>query len=239
MLTVDGTQIGQVNGLAVYDLGDFSFGKLGRITCTVSMTREGIFNIERASRLSGKIHDKGIFILGSFLNALLAKEEALGVAASVCFEQSYGMIDGDSATVAETVAVLSSLADIPVHQHVAMTGSLNQFGEVQPVGGINEKVEGFFKTSRLIGKGKCYDVLIPAQNVPNLMLHAEVRAAIDARKFRIFPIRSINDAFELATGVPLGYTQVQHDKFTEGTALATIVAKLAKLRKAKRARKHD
>jgi len=239
MLTVDGSRIGQVNGLAVYDLGDFSFGKLGRITCNVSMTREGIFNIERASRLSGKIHDKGIFILSSFLNAILAKEEALGVAASICFEQSYGVIDGDSATVAETVAVLSSLAEIPVHQHVAMTGSLNQFGDVQPVGGINEKVEGFFKTSRLIGKGKSYDVLIPAQNVPNLMLHAKVRAAIDARKFRIFPIRSINDAFELATGVPLGYTQVQHDKFPDGTALATIVAKLVKLRKARKAKKHE
>ena len=236
LLTVDGSRIGQVNGLAVYDMGDYSFGKLGRITCTVSTTREGVFNIERASKLSGKIHDKGIFILSSFLHALLAKKQSLPIAASVCFEQSYGIIDGDSATVAELVAILSTLAGIPVHQHVAMTGSLNQFGDVQPVGGINEKVEGFFKTARLLGKGKCYDVLIPTQNVPNLMLHSDVREAIDKNKFRIFPIKSINDAFELATGVPLGYDQIQQDQFLPNSALAIIEEKLAKLRKTKQSK---
>jgi len=239
MLSVDGSRIGQVNGLAVYDMGDYSFGKLGRITCTVSSSKEGVFNIERASKLSGKIHDKGIFILGSFLNAVLAKEHSLGIAASVCFEQSYGIIDGDSATVAELVAILSSLSEIPVHQHIAMTGSLNQFGDVQPIGGVNEKVEGFFKTAKLLGKGKCYDVLVPAQNIPNLMLHSEVREAIDARKFRIFPIRSINDAFELATGVPLGYSHVQNVEFPAGSALALITEKLTKIRKSKKTTTHD
>jgi len=232
LLSVSGERIGQVNGLAVYDMGDYSFGKLGRITCTISTTDDGVLNIERASKLSGKIHDKGIYILSGFLAAVLAKTRSLGVAASVCFEQSYGLIDGDSATVAELVSILSALAEIPVRQNLAMTGSLNQFGDVQPVGGINEKIEGYFKTARLIGKKNgAYDVLIPAQNVPNLMLHEDVRKAIDQGLFRIYPIRSINDAFELATGVPLGFKTVHETKFPEGSALDMIAKRLAHLRK--------
>lgn len=231
LLSVDGERIGQVNGLAVYDMGDYSFGKLGRITCTISMTDEGVFNIERASKLSGKIHDKGIYILTGFLSALLARTKSLGVSASVCFEQSYGLIDGDSATIAELVAILSALSETPVRQNIAMTGSLNQFGDVQPVGGINEKIEGYFKTCKLIGKGERFDVLIPAQNVPNLMLHDDVRQAIQAGEFRIYPIRSINDAFELATGTPLGYTTVHEPEYRKGTALEAITNRLTKLRK--------
>lgn len=231
LLSVDGDRIGQVNGLAVYDMGDYSFGKLGRITCTISTADEGVLNIERASKLSGKIHDKGVFILTGFISAVLAKGRSLGVAASVCFEQSYGLIDGDSATVAELVAILSALAGIPVHQGFAMTGSLNQFGDVQPVGGINEKIEGYYKTCKLIGKSNKYNVLIPHQNVPNLMLHEDVRLAIEKGVFGIYPIRSINDAFELATGVALGYVDVHQETFPEGSALDIIQKRLAKLNK--------
>ncbi len=231
LLSVDGERIGQVNGLAVYDMGDYSFGKIGRITCTISTTDEGVLNIERASKLSGKIHDKGMYILSGFLSAVLAKQKGLGVAASVCFEQSYGLIDGDSATVAELVAILSALSGIPVRQNIAMTGSLNQFGDVQPVGGINQKVEGYFKTAKILGTSKSYDVLVPAQNVPNLMLHAEVRQAIAKKEFRIFPIKSINDAFELATGVALGFTRVEDTHFAKGTALEIISKKLSDLHK--------
>ncbi len=232
LLSLDGEQVGQVNGLAVYDMGDYSFGKMGRITCTISVTDEGVLNIERASKLSGKIHDKGVFIMSGFLTAVLAKKKNLGVAASVCFEQSYGLIDGDSATVAELISILSAMGEIPVKQGFAMTGSLNQFGEVQPVGGINEKIEGFFKTAKLVGKGNGpYSVMIPHQNVPNLMLHRDVRAAINEGFFQVIPIRSIGEAFEIVTGMPLGFTNVLQNEFPAGSALEKIEKRLRALRK--------
>ncbi len=237
LLSVDGKRIGQVNGLAVYDMGDYSFGKISRITCTTSTATGGVINIERASKLSGKIHDKGVFILSGFLNGILAPKKSLGVAASICFEQSYGVIDGDSATVAELVAILSALSGIPIRQNIAMTGSLNQFGDVQPVGGINEKVEGYFRTCQLIGKGGSYDVLIPVQNVPNLMLKEEVRDAMENGTFKIFPIKSINDAFELATGHPLGFVDLTQHEFASGTALETIRSRLDVLDAEKKAAK--
>ena len=234
LLTISGQKVGQVNGLAVYDMGDYSFGKIGRITCTMSTTDEGVFNIERASKLSGKIHDKGVFIMSGFLTAVLAKTRGLGVAASVCFEQSYGLIDGDSATVAELISILSAMAEIPVDQSFAMTGSLNQFGEVQPIGGVNDKIEGCFKTAQILGgatKANPTSVMIPYQNVPNLMLHRDVRAAIDGGAFKIYPIRRINDAFKLVTGVELGFSSVLDKTFPEGSALALIQQKLTKLHK--------
>src|SRR5690606_5051029 len=129
---------------------------------------------------------------------VLARNHSIGCAASVCFEQSYGMIDGDSATVAELVAIISALANIPVKQNFAMTGSLNQFGDVQPVGGINEKIEGFYKTCELIGKGKEFNLMIPRQNVQNLMLHDDVRKAVDNKLLNIYPIGHISEAWELA-----------------------------------------
>lgn len=234
LLSVDGERVGQVNGLAVYDMGDYSFGKIGRITCTISHGDDGVFNIERMSKLSGKIHDKGMHILTGFLTSILARDKGLGVGASLCFEQSYGLIDGDSATVAELTAVLSALGEVPVRQNVAMTGSLDQFGQVQPVGGVNEKIEGFFKTASLIGKGQGpYQVLVPAQNVPNLMLKSDVRAAIKNGSFAIFPIRNINEAFELATGQKLGYVDAFTKSFAAGTVLERIAARLDKLHRHK------
>ncbi len=224
LLQVQGKRIGQVNGLAVYDMGDFAFGKIGRITCTISTSDDGVFNIERASKLSGKIHDKGMYILTGFLNAILAKERSIGCAASVCFEQSYGMIDGDSASVAELVAIISAMAKIPVDQSFAMTGSLNQFGDVQPIGGVNEKVEGFYRTCQILGKGKnqVYNIMVPYQNVDNLMLQEEVRDAVKAKKLNIYPIRHISEAFEIVTGVPLGMKDILDTDFAEGSALAIV-----------------
>jgi lon-related putative ATP-dependent protease len=230
ILAVDGERVGQVNGLAVFDLGDHSFGKIGRITCTTSMNEDGIFNIDRASKLSGNIHDKGMYILSGFLNAVLARERSLGFSASVCFEQSYGVVDGDSATTAELTAIISAVAGIPVRQNIAMTGSLNQFGDVQPVGGINEKAEGFYRTCKILGKKtKGYTLIVPHQNVSNLMLNAEVRKAAQTGYIQIYPVKYFWEAFELATGVALGIKSVTDKKFVPGSAFDIIAKKLAVL----------
>lgn len=227
ILSVDGDVIGQINGLAVYDYGDYSFGKIGRITCTTSISDSGIINIERASHLSGKIHDKGIMILSGFLHSVLARKRRLGLSASLCFEQSYGVIDGDSASAAELICILAAMAELPIRQNMAITGSINQMGEIQSIGGVNEKVEGFFKVCEAIGKGKKYQVVIPHQNVPNLMLHGTVREAVKKGTLEIFPVAHIWEAFELLTGVPLGIKDVESQQpFKEGTALGLISAKL-------------
>jgi predicted ATP-dependent protease len=235
LLTLDGTMIGQVNGLAVYDLGDYSFGKVSRITCTVSSSADGIINIERNAKLSGRIHDKGISILSGYLTALLAREHHLGIAASVCFEQSYGMIDGDSASITEATAIISALAKLPVRQNLAMTGSLNQFGEVQPIGGVNEKVEGFWRTVEILGKksGK-YTVLIPKQNVANLMLQKAARKAVEEGHLEVIPVGTMAEVFELATGVPLGATDMHHEDFAPGSALWIVHERVAELRAKRR-----
>jgi predicted ATP-dependent protease len=230
LVSTDGTRIGQVNALAVYDYGDYSFGKIGRITCTTSRSDHGIINIERASHLSGKIHDKGIYILSGFLHSVLAKQRKLGISCSVCFEQSYGMIDGDSASAAELIAILSALSEIPVRQNFAITGSVNQMGEIQSIGGVNEKIEGFLKICRLLGKSKEYGVVIPKQNVPNLMLHATVRDAVENGLLKIYPVGHIWEAFELMTGKEFGVTDSQHEgPYPKGSALAIIQEKLEKL----------
>ncbi|MCB9229739.1 MAG: AAA family ATPase [Deltaproteobacteria bacterium] len=229
MLSFSGECIGQVNGLAVYEMGDYAFGKPGRITCTVAAGDEGILNIERSSKLSGNIHDKGVLILTGYLNALLARKESLGMSISLCFEQSYGVIDGDSATIAELVAVISAMAEIPVRLNLAITGSLNQMGDVQPVGGINEKVEGFYKCARLVNKGAPWTVIIPAQNVSGLMLNEETRAAVADGDLRIHPVSAFWEAFELATGVPFGVRSVMDKEFSPGSALEKVAARLAAL----------
>ena len=239
LLQVDGTRIGQVNGLAVYDMGDYSFGKIGRITCTTALSNDGIVNVERASKLSGRIHDKGVFILTGFLTSILAKKHTMGVSASVCFEQSYGMIDGDSATAAELIAIISAISGIPVKQNLAITGSLNQFGDIQPVGGVNQKIEGFWKTVQILGKGKEYILMLPYQNVPTLMLHKEVRKAVESGKLKIYPIRHIFEAFEIATGVELGVRNVHTDTPSPESALGQIAAKLDQIHKDKHKRDHD
>ena len=229
LISISGEHVGQVNGLSVYDLGDYSFGKIARITCSISMTNEGIFNIERSSKLSGKIHDKGVHILTSFLNAVLAHEKGLGITASICFEQSYSLIDGDSATVTELICILSALSHIPVRQYVAMTGSLNQFGDIQPIGGVNEKIEGFWRAAQAIDPQQKIRVLIPQQNVSNLMLHRSLRNAIKTGNLEIYPITTINEAFYLSTGRALGYQGVLNKNFPFNSALDVIQKRLKKI----------
>lgn len=229
MISVDGHCIGQVNGLAVYEMGDYTFGKPGRISCTIAANDDGIVNVERSSKLSGNIHDKGVMILTGFLNALLARKFALGFSASICFEQSYGVIDGDSATIAELIAIVSAMAGIAVSQKFAITGSLNQHGVVQPVGGINEKIEGFYKSCQMIGKGKSYAVIIPEQNCQNLMLEEETRAGVASGKLVIYPVKYFWQAFELATGHPFGATSIHDQDFVPDSALARILQKIEQL----------
>ncbi len=232
LLSVDGERIGQVNGLTVYDMGDISFGKIARITCATAISDDGILNIERASRLSGKTYDKGMYIVAGFLNGLLARERSLGISASIAFEQSYGIVDGDSASIAELITIISAMAGIPCSQSFAITGSVNQMGEVQPVGGVNEKIEGFFKCCRLIGKKRSgYGVLLPAQNVPSLMLHREVREAMDSGFLKVYAIRHLWEAFELVTGVPLGIADFHDKDFAPGSALDIIKKKLSEMHK--------
>lgn len=224
---VDGEHIGAINGLVVSDFGDYAFGKIGRITCTHSIGDGGIINIERQSKLSGRIHDKGVFILSGLINTLLSSESKHNFNLSLCFEQSYGPIDGDSASVAEFICMISSLANLPIKQNLAVTGSINQLGHIQPVGGINEKIEGFYRSCVAIGESSCYHVLIPIQNQKNLMLHQDIREAVRAGKLKIYPVRHVAEAFFLATGCQLGVKSIppKDHKFDAKTALGIIQAR--------------
>jgi len=204
LVDVDGAAIGQVNGLAVYQMGDFSFGKPSRITAKTFMGRGGIVNIERESKLSGKSHDKGVLILGGYLGGKYAQQSPLSLSTSVCFEQSYDGVDGDSASSTELYAILSSLAEIPIKQGIAVTGSVNQNGEVQAIGGVNYKIEGHYDVCRVKGFSDGQGVMIPKANVHNLMLRADVVDAVKAGKFRIYAVSTIDEGIEVLTGVSAG-----------------------------------
>jgi predicted ATP-dependent protease len=204
LVDVEGEVVGQVNGLAVYQMGDFSFGKPSRITARTFMGRSGIVNIERESKLSGKSHDKGVLILGGYLGGKYAQQSPLTLSSSVCFEQSYDGVDGDSASSTELYAILSSLAEIPIKQGIAVTGSVNQNGEVQAIGGVNFKIEGYFDVCRLKGMSGEQGVMIPKTNVRNLMLRPDVVEAVKAGKFRIYAVGTIDEGVEVLTGVAAG-----------------------------------
>ncbi len=224
LVSVDGERVGQINGLAVYDYADYSFGKINRITCTTSPNKSGILNIERTVRLSGKIHDKAVMIIAGFFKAMLPRDKPYSFTSSVCFEQNYGPIDGDSATLAEVIAIVSSLSRIPIKQNLCITGSMNQFGDVQTIGGVNEKIEGFFKICDMIGKSDEYIAIIPKANASNLMLHRHARKAVETGRLKIIPVAHISEAFELATGRPLGVTDVHEPvKAPRNSAVGEIV----------------
>lgn len=208
LVDVTGSVVGQVNGLAIYQLGDFSFGKPSRITAKTFLGRSGIINLEREAKLSGKTHDKGVLILSGYLGAKYAQDRPLSLSASLCFEQSYEGVDGDSASSTELYAVLSSLSGIPLKQGIAVTGSVNQNGEIQAIGGINRKVEGFFDVCRLKGLTGEQGVLVPRSNVRNLMLRRDVVEAVEQGKFHIYAVGAIDEGIEILTGVPGG----QRDK---------------------------
>ena len=200
----EGEVVGQINGLSVYDLGDYSFGRPSRITCETYMGLEGVVNIERQAKLSGSIHDKGVLILSGYIGRKYAQKKPLSLSATLAFEQSYQMIEGDSASAAELIALISSLSGIPIKQCFAITGSVNQKGQIQPIGGVNEKVEGFFLVCKAKGLTGDHGVIIPHENVRNLMLNKEVVEAIEAGKFHIYPVKTVDQAIEVLTGVEAG-----------------------------------
>jgi len=204
MIDVDGAVVGQVNGLSVYSLGDITFGKPSRITCKTFLGRGGVVNIERESQLSGRIHDKGVLILGGYMGWKYAQDHPLSLSASLCFEQSYEGVEGDSASSTELYALLSSLSGVPIRQNIAVTGSVNQRGEIQPIGGVNQKIEGFFRVCEAKGLNGEQGVMIPHQNLRNLMLRQEVVDSVRQGKFHIYAISTIDEGVEVLTGVEAG-----------------------------------
>lgn len=204
MIDVDGEVVGQVNGLAVYSLGDYVFGKPTRITASTSMGRAGIINIEREADLSGNTHNKGVLILSGYLRKKYAQDKPLTMSASIAFEQSYGGVDGDSASSTEIYALLSSLSEVPIRQYIAVTGSVNQKGEVQAIGGVNEKIEGFFDCCRKIGPSNKQGVIIPESNVKDLMLRKDVVEAVEKGRFHVYPVKTIDQGIEILTGKKAG-----------------------------------
>jgi lon-related putative ATP-dependent protease len=228
LIDTDGAQIGQVNGLSVMTLGDYSFGHPSRITARVWMGKGEVINIEREVEMSGPIHSKGVLILSGFLGARYAADQPLSLSASLVFEQSYSGVEGDSASSAELYALLSAIAEVPIKQSLAVTGSVNQHGQIQPIGGVNEKIEGFFDVCKARGLTGEQGVLIPAANVKNLMLRQDVVEAVAAGKFHIYPIETIDQGIEILTGMPAGERD-EAGNYPEGTFNARVKARLAEL----------
>lgn len=233
-IDTQGSVVGQVNGLAVYAMGDRMFGKPSRITATTSMGKEGIINIEREADLSGALHNKGMLILSGYLRRNFAQDKPLTLAASIAFEQSYGGVDGDSASSTELYALLSSLAGVPIKQGIAVTGSVNQKGEVQPIGGVNEKIEGFFACCKRAGLTGEQGVMIPEANVKDLMLDHEVIAAVREGTFRIWSVKTIDQGIEILTGHPAG-NRNDDSTYPAGTINALVDARLLALAEGLRA----
>jgi lon-related putative ATP-dependent protease len=204
LIDSEGAKVGQVNGLSVYDVGEYAFGRPSRITAKTAMGKAGIINIEREADMSGRTHNKGVLILAGYLRGKYAQDKPLTLTASLAFEQSYSGVDGDSASSTEIYAILSSLTDLPIRQDVAITGSVNQNGEIQPIGGVNQKVEGFFEVCRARGLTGKQGVIIPHQNVGDLMLRKDVVAAVREGKFRIYPVQTVDQGIEILTGIPAG-----------------------------------
>lgn len=204
LIDVSGWQVGQINGLAVYDLGEHSFGRPNRITAAVSPGSDGVINIEREAAMSGSLHDKGVLILSGFMRQRFGRDKPIVFTASLCFEQSYSGVDGDSASSTEIYALLSALSDKPINQSLAVTGSVNQKGEIQPIGGVNEKIEGYYDVCMINGLNGEQGVLIPIQNVSDLMLKPEVRDAVKAGQFHVYAISCIDEGIELLTGTSSG-----------------------------------
>ena len=204
ILDLKGKKIGQINGLSVLDLGDFSFGKPNKITAKTFIGKEGVVSIERESKLSGKIFDKASFIISGYIGHTYAFNKPLSFAATISFEQSYSQIEGDSASVAETLAVLSSLAEIPIKQNLAVTGSMNQDGVIQPIGGANEKIEGFYDICKESGNLKGSGIVLPKQNVKNLILKDEVLESVKKGVFHIYAIETIDEAIEIFSDMKAG-----------------------------------
>jgi lon-related putative ATP-dependent protease len=228
--------VGQVNGLAVMELGDYRFGTPTRITAKTYAGRAGIVNIERETKMSGKIHEKAVLILTAYLGGKYAIKQTLSLTASLTFEQLYGGIEGDSATCAEVYALLSSISGVPLKQSYAITGSMNQHGQVQPIGGVNEKIEGFYELCKLNGLNGKHGVIIPMRNMINLMLKKEVIEAVKKSKFNIYSIDNIEDGIEILTGMKPGELK-PNGTYPKGTFNYAVAKKLKELSKALKAEK--
>jgi lon-related putative ATP-dependent protease len=234
----DGEKVGQVNGLAVLQTGDYAFGKPSRITASVHVGKGGIVDIEREAKLGGRTHSKGILILRGFLGDRFAAKKPLSFTANVAFEQSYSMIDGDSASSTELYALLSALSRLPIRQGLAVTGSVNQKGEIQPIGGVNEKVEAFYRVCRERGLTGDQGVLIPSANVDQLMLSEEVVDVVQKGQFHIYPVSRIEEGIELLTGMPAGEPNGEGE-YPEETVFARVAARLDELRQASEPKKDE
>jgi len=216
LIDTEGSQVGQINGLSVMEFGDFAFGRPSRVTASIAVGRDGIIDIERQALLGGPTHTKGVLILGGYLADKYAHDKPLSLSAKLVFEQSYGGVDGDSASSTELYAILSALSGLPLNQSLAVTGSVNQKGEVQAIGGVNEKLEGFFEVCKARGFTKKQGAMIPASNVENLMLKEEIVTAAKAGNFTIWPVRTIDEGIEILTGVPAGERQTD-GSYKKGT----------------------
>lgn len=225
LIEVDGARTGQVNGLSVLELGDFRFGQPSRITAATRLGRGEVIDIEREVKLAGPTHSKGVLILSSYLAHRYARERPLSLSVSLAFEQSYGLIDGDSASTAELCAILSSLAEAPILQSWAVTGSVDQFGRVQPIGGVNDKIEGFFDVCRARGLTGRQGVLIPDTNVKHLMLRPDVVEAVREGRFQVRAVSTVDQAFSLLTGLPAGVPDARGE-YPEGTLNRKVVDRL-------------
>jgi len=228
LIQTDGNAVGQVNGVAILDLGNFSFGHPSKITALSRLGKGGVVSIEREVKLSGPTHDKGMMILSAYLAATYAKDFTLSMTATLVFEQSYGKIYGDSASCAELFALLSSLSEVALDQSIAVTGSVNQNGQVQAVGGINEKIEGFFDVCSLVSSAKRNGIIIPASNVKHLMLKEEVLEAVKSGRFEVYAIESVDEGMEILTGKVSG-TKNKNGKFPKGSINYLVEEKLKHL----------
>jgi len=228
MIDTSGRKVGQINGLSVYNVGEYQFGRPTRITVNTSLGKAGVINIERDADLSGPLHNKGVAILTGYLRDMFSQDKPLVMSTSISFEQSYSGVDGDSASSTEIYGILSSLTGIPIKQGVAVTGSVNQKGEIQPIGGVNEKIEGFFdvcKSRRMTGR---QGVIIPHQNVQDLLLRPDVIEAVKAGKFHIYPVKTISEGIEILTGMP-GGRRLRGNRFTQDSVLWKANEKLRQM----------
>ena len=230
LINTKGSLVGELNGLTVMTIGDYTFGKPSKITVNTYTGKGGVVNIEREVELSGSTHSKGVYILSGYLGEMFAQDIPLCLTASICFEQLYNGVDGDSASSTELYGLLSSLSGIPIKQSIAVTGSVNQKGQIQPIGGVNEKIEGYFQICKMRGLDGSHGVMIPVQNVNNLQLSDEVVEAVKNKKFHIYAVSTIEEGIEVLTGVPAGKKD-KDGKFPAGTVNHLVYEKLKKYAK--------
>ncbi len=231
LIETQGYKVGQINGLTVITVGDYSFGKPSKITANTYMGKSGIVNVEREIEMSGSSHSKGVLILSGYLGEQFAQKMPLALTGSICFEQLYGGVDGDSASSTEAYAILSSLSGIPINQSIAVTGSVNQKGEIQPIGGVNEKIEGFYQICKMRGFNGEQGVIIPKQNVRNLHLSDDIIESVRHGKFHIYAVGTIDEGIEILTGVPAG-KKSRDGNFPNGSVNYLALEKLKKYSKA-------